>query len=109
MIDVAVYNKDGQEIDTLKVDEEILGGSVRYSLLKQAIVMCQANRRLGTASTKSRSMVAGSGRKVLEMLVSATLERVSVSAAVLSSPRVIETFVKVCQGNKEDWPGIRQY
>lgn len=64
MIDLAVYNKDGQEIDTLKVDEEILGGSVRYSLLKQAIVTCQANRRLGTAATKSRSMVAGSDKKL---------------------------------------------
>jgi large subunit ribosomal protein L4 len=64
MIDLAVYNTDGQEIDTLKVDEEMLGGSVRYSLLKQAIVTSQANRRLGTAATKSRSMVAGSGRKL---------------------------------------------
>jgi len=64
MIDLAVYNIDGQEIDTLKVNEEVLGGSVRYSLLKQAIVTSQANRRLGTASAKSRSMVTGSGRKL---------------------------------------------
>ena len=64
MIDLAVYNKDGQEIDTLKVDEAILGGSVRYSLLKQAIVMCHANKRVGTAATKSRSMVAGSSKKL---------------------------------------------
>jgi large subunit ribosomal protein L4 len=64
MIDLAVYNTEGQEIETLKVDEEILGGSVRYSLLKQAIVMCHANKRLGTAATKSRSMVAGSDRKL---------------------------------------------
>jgi large subunit ribosomal protein L4 len=64
MIDLAVYNTDGQEIDTLKVDEALLGGSVRYPLLKQAIVMSQANKRLGTASTKGRSMVAGSDRKL---------------------------------------------
>jgi large subunit ribosomal protein L4 len=64
MIDLAVYNTDGQEIDTLKVDEALLGGSVRYPLLKQAIVMSQANKRLGTAATKSRSMVAGSDRKL---------------------------------------------
>jgi len=64
MIDLAVYNKDGQEIDTLKVDEAILGGSVRYSLLKQAIVMCHANKRVGTAATKSRSMVSGSSKKL---------------------------------------------
>jgi large subunit ribosomal protein L4 len=64
MIDVAVYNTDGQEIDTLRVDEALLGGSVRYPLLKQAIVMSQANKRLGTAATKSRSMVAGSDKKL---------------------------------------------
>ena len=64
MIDVAVYNIDGEEIDRLKVDEVVLGGSVRYPLLKQAIVMYHANRHLGTAATKGRSMVAGSTRKL---------------------------------------------
>ena len=65
MIDLAVYNTEGQEIDSLKVDESALGGSVRYPLLKQAIVMYHANKRVGTAATKGRSMVAGSGRKLL--------------------------------------------
>ena len=64
MIDLAVYNTDGKEVDSLKVDETTLGGTVRYSLLKQAIVMCHANKRVGTAATKSRSMVAGSGKKL---------------------------------------------
>jgi large subunit ribosomal protein L4 len=64
MIDLAVYNTDGKEVDRLKVDEATLGGTVRYSLLKQAIVMCHANKRVGTAATKSRSMVAGAGKKL---------------------------------------------
>lgn len=64
MIDLAVYNTDGQEIDSLKVDESVFGGSVRYPLLKQAIVMYHANKRVGTAATKSRGMVAGSTRKI---------------------------------------------
>ena len=64
MIDLAVYNTDGKEVESLKVDEAVLGGTVRYPLLKQAIVMCHANKRVGTAATKSRSMVAGSGRKL---------------------------------------------
>jgi len=63
MIDLSVYNKDGQEVDNLKVDESVLGGTVRYPLLKQAIVMYHANKRVGTATTKGRSMVTGSGRK----------------------------------------------
>jgi len=64
MIHLAVYNTEGQEVDSLKVDELALGGSVRYPLLKQAVVMYHANRRVGTAATKGRSMAAGSGRKL---------------------------------------------
>ena len=64
MIDLVVYNTDGQEVESLKVDEAVFGSSVRYPLLKQAIVMYHANKRVGTAATKSRSMVAGSSRKL---------------------------------------------
>ncbi len=64
MIDLAIYNKEGHEVDSLTVDESILGGHVRYPLLKQAIVMYHANKRVGTATTKSRGMVAGSTRKL---------------------------------------------
>ena len=64
MIKLAVYNRDGKEVDSLKVDESAFGGTVRYPLLKQAIVMYHANKRVGTAATKSRSMVAGSGKKL---------------------------------------------
>lgn len=66
MIDLAVYNLDGQEVDSLKVDEAAFGGSVRHPLLKQAIVMYHANKRVGTAATKSRGMVVGSGRKLFK-------------------------------------------
>lgn len=64
MIDLPVYNKDGQEIDSLSVDESAFGGSVRYPLLKQAIVMYHTNKRAGTAATKGRSAARGSGRKL---------------------------------------------
>ena len=64
MIDVAVHNREGAEIDSLQVDESLFGASVRHSLLKQAIVMYHANKRVGTAATKSRGMVKGSTRKL---------------------------------------------
>ncbi|OHB57132.1 MAG: 50S ribosomal protein L4 [Planctomycetes bacterium RBG_13_44_8b] len=64
MITVAVYNEDGKQIDSLNVDEAMLGGRVRHSLLKQAIVMYHANKRQGTATTKSRGMVEGSTKKI---------------------------------------------
>jgi large subunit ribosomal protein L4 len=64
MIDLAVYNKDGKEVDSLKIDEACLGSVVRYPLLKQAIVMYQANKHQGTAANKDRGMVEGSDKKL---------------------------------------------
>ncbi len=64
MIELSVYNRSGQEVEKLSVDEAVLGGAVRYALLKQAIVMYHANRRVGTVKTKSRSDVAGSDKKL---------------------------------------------
>ncbi len=64
MIEVAIYNQQGEKTGSLAVDEARLGGKVRYPLLKQALVAYQANARQGTAATKSRGMVQGSTRKL---------------------------------------------
>ena len=64
MIELAVYNKSGQQVDTLSLDEALFGSTVRVDLLKQALVMYQSNRRQGSARTKGRSMVKGSTRKL---------------------------------------------
>ncbi len=64
MINLAIYNRDGKEVETLKVDEAALGSRVRYPLLKQAVVMYHSNKRIGTATTKNRSLVEGSTRKL---------------------------------------------
>jgi large subunit ribosomal protein L4 len=64
MIRLPVYDRDGREVETLKVDESAFGGRVRYALLKQAIVMYHANKRVGTAATKNRALVEGSTRKI---------------------------------------------
>jgi len=64
MIELTVYSTDGKEVESLNVDETLLGESIRYQLLKQAIVMYHANKRVGTAATKSRGMVAGTTKKL---------------------------------------------
>ncbi|MHC4122399.1 MAG: 50S ribosomal protein L4 [Planctomycetota bacterium] len=66
MVNLAVYNRKGEEVESLRVDERVFGSFVRYPLLKQAIVMYQANKRVGTATTKSRGMVVGSTRKLFK-------------------------------------------
>ena len=64
MLNLVVYNKDGGQVETLKVNEKVFGGFVNYPLLKQALVMYNANKRVGTAATKNRSLVEGSTRKL---------------------------------------------
>jgi large subunit ribosomal protein L4 len=64
MITIPVHNREGKQIDSLKVDEAVFGGRVRHALLKQAIVMYNANKRVGTAATKNRGLVEGSTRKL---------------------------------------------
>ena len=64
MIEVPVYNNNGQEIEKIQVDENRLGGAVRKNLLKQALVMYHANQRQGTVRTLARGEVEGSTRKI---------------------------------------------
>jgi large subunit ribosomal protein L4 len=64
MIDVPVYNMEGKKSGSVQIDPDLLGGEVRPKLLKQAVVMYQANVRQNTSATKSRGMVKGSTRKL---------------------------------------------
>jgi large subunit ribosomal protein L4 len=64
MIDITVHNQAGEEVGTIQIDEQKLGGEVRPALLKQAYVRFHANRRQGSARTKSRADTAYSTRKL---------------------------------------------
>jgi large subunit ribosomal protein L4 len=64
MIEVPVFDQDGQKVESLQVDESLLGGTVRPELLKQALVMYHANQRQGTVRTLARGEVEGSTRKI---------------------------------------------
>jgi large subunit ribosomal protein L4 len=64
MLNVPVYSMSGEKIGDESIDEALLGATVNTSLLKQAVVMYHANQRQGSAKTKSRSEVHGSGRKL---------------------------------------------
>lgn len=61
---VPVLDMTGSEVGSLEVDAGALGGEVNPSLIKQAYVRYHANRRQGSARTKSRGMVDGSTRKI---------------------------------------------
>ena len=64
MLKVAVYNTDGEKVETLRVNEAVFGGRVNTSLLKQAVVAYAASRRQGSAANRGRSEKTGSTRKL---------------------------------------------
>lgn len=63
MIKLPVYNQEGKEIEKIDLDSKIFDGEINTASLYQAVNMYLANRRRGTASTKTRGEVCGGGRK----------------------------------------------
>lgn len=60
---VAVYNIAGTKTGEIELNDNVFGVEVNEAVLHQAVVMQQANQRLGTAATKTRGLVRGGGRK----------------------------------------------
>ncbi len=63
MINVPVFDSDGNPLENTSLQEERFGGKVRMALLRDVVIMHEANHRRGTASTKTRGEVAGGGKK----------------------------------------------
>lgn len=63
MARVTVYNMEGQPVEEMELSDRVFGGPVNVGLLHQAVITYLANQRAGTASTKTRAMVRGGGRK----------------------------------------------
>ncbi len=61
---VDVLGLDGKKLDTLALPEQIFGQKENPVLVAQYVRVYLANQRAGTASTKTRSEVAGSTRKI---------------------------------------------
>jgi len=64
MIELDVINREGKEVGKVAIDEASLGGEVNQKLLRQAVIMYEANKRVGSHSSKGRSEVTGSTRKL---------------------------------------------
>ena len=63
-MDLEVYSKSGQKLRTVSVSDEIFGVEPHEHSMWLAIDMYLANQRQGTHSTKGRSEVAGSTKKL---------------------------------------------
>ena len=64
MVCLPVYDRLGAEVGQYEIDPAELAPRISKQLLHDAVVMYQANRRLGTVKTKGRSEVAGTTKKM---------------------------------------------
>lgn len=64
MISAPIRDMSGKEVGTYSFDPADLAPGINKQLLHDAVVMYESNRRVGTAQTKSRAVVAGSKKKM---------------------------------------------
>lgn len=62
-VTLPIYNTEGKEVDTIKLNTSVFNGIVNTDAIYQAINAYRANQRRGLASTKTRGEVSGGGRK----------------------------------------------
>ena len=60
---IDVLSIAGDKLESIKLDKEVFDGKVNRKLLHQVITAYLANKRQGTASTKTRGEVSGGGKK----------------------------------------------
>ena len=63
MFTLPIYNQEGKEVDSVKLNEKIFDGVVNKDALYQAVNSYRANQRKGLAATKTRGEVSGGGKK----------------------------------------------
>ena len=63
MANVAVYNMEGKQVDTIELSDSIFGVKINEHLVHMAVLQQLANNRQGTQKAKTRSEVRGGGRK----------------------------------------------
>jgi large subunit ribosomal protein L4 len=63
MASVKVYDIEGNEVETLELNDSVFGVEINEHLMHLAVVGQLANKRQGTQSAKTRAEVSGGGRK----------------------------------------------
>ena len=62
-MEIPVKNQSGETVETINLDDAVYNVPMNHSLVHQALVIYQLNKRQGTHDTKTRAQVSGGGRK----------------------------------------------
>jgi len=63
-VEVPVYSLTGEVVKHIEISDRVFAVPLNQAVVHQALVRQRANARQGTASTKTRSQVSGSSRKL---------------------------------------------
>ncbi|MCD6579016.1 50S ribosomal protein L4 [bacterium] len=64
MAELKVLNKEGKEVEKIKIKDEIFKGEVNDYAIQMVVRNFMNGQRDGSATTKSRAMVKGSNKKI---------------------------------------------
>lgn len=64
MADLPIYDQQGNEVGTYQIDPAEVAPRISKQLLHDAVVMYQANKRMGSAKTKTRAEISATTKKI---------------------------------------------
>ena len=64
MTTLPIHDRSGKEVGSVEIDLNALAPKISKQLMHDAVVMYQANRRMGTHRTKTRGEVSGTTKKM---------------------------------------------
>lgn len=80
---VDVMNQKGEKVSQIDLADDLFDVSVKPEILHEVVTMQLASRRSGTASTKHRSEIVGSGRKLFRQKGTGRARRGNVKSPLL--------------------------
>jgi len=82
-VNIAVHNLQGDVVGEVELQDGVFDVPFRHAVVHQAVTSLLANRRQGTAATKTRGQVVGSTRKLFAQKGTGRARRGSVKSPVL--------------------------
>jgi len=89
MVQIPVHNVAGEVVDQLELSDAVFGVPLNEAVVHQAMVRQLADARQGTASTKTRGLVSGGGRKMFRQKGTGSARRGSRRAPLLRGGGVV--------------------
>ena len=86
---IPVHNVSGSTVDEIELDDSLFDVPFRQGVVHQSVTRLLANRRQGTASTKTRGEVSGSTRKLYAQKGTGRARRGSIKSPLLRGGGIV--------------------